>query len=95
MRFKLLDRATGDEGWVDYDEKNEAARVEFPNERMKTAVSAYLTSPREFTIPESDDIDDFRIDKAIPTENETYMTLAMSSLIGTVGLWVDWERSEL
>lgn len=77
-------------GMVRYWEKEKRAEVSFPFEGVQTAAMNYLTSEREFKIPESDGVDDFRIDQARPVDNRTYFDLAMCSMYSNVGLWVDW-----
>jgi thermostable 8-oxoguanine DNA glycosylase len=44
----------------------------------------------EFRIPESNRVDDFRIDRVRPTKNRTYMELALCTLFANTGFWVYW-----
>ncbi len=78
-------------GNVIYDEKTKELEVDLDNTIMKNAVSSYLRTEREYWIPTGDGIDEFRVDKAKPTESLMYMELALSSLWGNTGVWVDWE----
>lgn len=48
----------------------------------KKIITEYLETEREFHIPESQQIDDYRVDKAMPTVNETYFRLALNSISG-------------
>lgn len=79
-----------DQGWVKYDEKEKEVSVFFPNLNMQRRVKKYLITKREFIIPESQQMDDFRIDNKKPTDGLTYFYLAMSTLMANIGPRVDW-----
>jgi len=78
-------------GYINYLEKDKTFEVSFANEATRKEIENYLTTKREFKIPESDRIDDFRVDNAIPTENLTYFELALCTLHADIGVWVHWE----
>jgi hypothetical protein len=90
--FRTIQEAQGKpEGWVTYDEQDHSLTVVGdPSGRL----ALYLTTPRDFTIPESQRIDDFRIDRARPTENRTYMELALCEAFAEAGFWIMWETEE-
>ena len=46
---------------------------------------------REFNIPESQKIDDFRVDKVFPKDSTTYFELTMCTLFANTGVHVDWK----
>lgn len=81
-------------GTVEYDDALNDATVVFPDAGVATAVDRYLSSPREFIIPESKEIDDYRVDKALPVDNITYFELAMCSLWSNTGVLVDWDTEK-
>ena len=79
----------GRRGSVEYDAASRAVRVEFDGPRA--AVERHLTAPREFRIPESNGVDDFRTETARPTESRTHVELALCTLYEETGFWVEWE----
>lgn len=79
-----------DRGSVRYFESAKRVEVTFPVVPIQNTVIDYLGKEREFLIPESQQIDDVRIDTALPTENRTYFELAMCSLWSNTGVMVDW-----
>jgi hypothetical protein len=82
----------GKRGTVRYDERRREVEVDYGGPRA--AVELHLTAPREFRVPESARVDDYRLDRARPTENRTYMELALCTLFAETGFWVDWETLE-
>jgi len=78
------------EGFVEYDEEEQRVDVDFPDVRAARKIEDYLNTKRAFKIPESDRIDDFRIDHAFPYEERTYFEIAMCELFSELGVWVDW-----
>jgi len=86
--------ADGAAGTVRYFEDTKEVEVEHPTAKVSQDVAGYLTKQREFRIPESDDIDDFRVDKAKPTDSLMYMELALCTLYAEIGAWVDWDTEE-
>lgn len=57
-------------------------------------IADYLNRPQQFFIPESQEIDDYRVDTARPIDNETYFNLALCTMYHTIGVWVNWETEE-
>ena len=82
----------GKRGAVVYDEAARTVRVEFDGPRADAEL--HLTAPRRFLVPESARTDDFRTDTARPTDNRTYMELALCTLHAETGFWVDWDTLE-
>lgn len=79
------------EGRIVYDPENLADfKVEFPDEAKREEIEIYLKSEREFWIPESDAIDDYRTDKARPIDDIIYFELSLSSLYGHTQVFVHW-----
>jgi hypothetical protein len=77
------------EGRIIYDPENLAGfKVEFSDEAKREEIETYLKSEREFWIPESNEIDDYRIDKARPIDDVVYFELALSSLYGQTRVFV-------
>lgn len=81
-----------EEGTVVYDEKEKKALVIFPDEEIEETINDYLTKIQSFRIPQSQKIDDFEVMKAKPIDNETFFSLALSSMYSEIDVWVDWSK---
>ena len=81
-------------GKVVYDDAAKSVSVTFPNTKIKQQVEGYLNTEREFRIPQSDMVDDFKVETAKPTENRTYFELAMCTLYTSTGVWVNWNTEK-
>jgi len=64
--------------------------LDFGDDGVKSEVENYLTTEQEFWIPESDRIDDYRVDKEKPTKSPMYFSLALCTLHSKHGVWVNW-----
>jgi hypothetical protein len=83
-------KAAGQEGRILYDPEDVAGFiVEHPDPRVVEAVRQHFTTRREFRIPESQEIDDFRVDFVLPTTDENYFIMALCEMQAAIG--VDWE----
>jgi hypothetical protein len=80
-------------GTVNY-RKTKAGAVEFkvrhPIAATRRSVSTYLTKEKDFQIPESNKIDDFRIDTVVPTTDINYFTQALTEMQAKTGITVIW-----
>jgi hypothetical protein len=86
---KVLIEHKGKKGFIAYDPLSLASViVEFPDETKRQEIETYLKTEREFWIPESNEIDDYRIDRARPIDSVIYFELALSSLYGALDVWV-------
>ncbi|MFC1876624.1 hypothetical protein ACFL2E_05045 [Thermodesulfobacteriota bacterium] len=82
----------GKEGQIEFDDSNPVKySVIFPDEKIREQIIQYLNTPQEYRIPESQRIDDFRIDWAKPTDDMMYFDLALCTLHNELGLWVAWK----
>ena len=81
----------GKKGIVIYDIDNKTITIDFDHSKKKE-VKKYLAKKREFKIPESQKIDDYRIDKAYPKDSQTYFELAMCELYTHTDVWADWSK---
>jgi hypothetical protein len=79
-------------GWVNYDEETKKLTIEYEGDFSE--LKKYLTTAREFRIPESQRIDDFRVDKVKPTESRVYLELALCTSYARVGFWIMWDTEE-
>jgi hypothetical protein len=80
----------GQEGRILYDPEDVAGfEIEHPDPEVVKAVRRHFTTKREFRIPESQEIDDFRVDLEIPIKDENYFMMALCEMAATTG--VDWE----
>jgi len=89
MKIKIT--KNNQEGEVKYNKVTKAIIVDFPAASVKKDIEKYLETKHEFRIPESAEIDDFRVDNKYPKENLTYFELAMCNLYAHTGVWVVWE----
>ena len=53
-----------------------------------------MTTEREYKIPESNVIDDYRVERKVPTESEMHFELALCNLHANTGVWVRWDKEE-
>ena len=81
-------------GFVEYDEEVKEVDVFFPDEIFEKLVKRHLTAKQKFRIPESNKIDDFREDFVVPTDERTYMELALCTLLANTDVQVNWETLE-
>lgn len=81
----------GKSGTIEYnpETKKIAINLDCPSSLKKT-IQEVLTSEREFWIPESTQIDDYRIDIAAPVSSSDFFRMAMSELYGATGIYVLW-----
>lgn len=82
----------GRRGAVAYDEAARRVRVDFDGPCAEA--KQRLTAPRRFLVPESDRLDDCRLEEARPTDSRTHMELALCTLHAETGFWVDWDTLE-
>jgi len=64
------------------------------SEKLITAVTAYLNKEREFWIPESQDIDDYRVDLKKPIDGLDYFEMALSEMFAEIDIEVLWPEVE-
>lgn len=69
-------------GYIKYyfDGKKVQWSVHHPDDTIESELAEYFSTPREFRIPESQQIDDYRIDTALPTDDITYFELSLCTL---------------
>jgi hypothetical protein len=77
-------------GQINYDPKTKDLEVDFPVAAGQQRVINYLTTEKSFRIPESQKIDDYRIDKARPTESLMYMELALCTMLAKINARPLW-----
>lgn len=80
---------------LNYEETESRGPVEFQlttdSEELRNVVTRYFNKKREFWIPESQKIDDYRIDKdVVPTKEFVYFELALMELKGETDINVIW-----
>jgi hypothetical protein len=85
----------GKQGMVTYDAQKKEFRVEHPEKSVVERVIAYLNTKQKFRIPESNRLDDFRVDIVLPGESKMYAELALSSMYGKTGVMVAWDKGNL
>jgi hypothetical protein len=77
-------------GQINYDIKTKKLNVTFPDESKRLEVVKFLTTEMSFRIPESQKIDDYRIDKARPTKSLMYMELALCTMLAKINARPLW-----
>ena len=73
---------------------NKVLTVIFPDQKVAKQIEKYLNTEREFKIPESQRIDDYRVDKAKPVDELTYLELALCTIHNELGVLVEWETQK-
>jgi hypothetical protein len=91
--YKVEDReGSAGIGTVEYDPETKTATISLElGSKQAKQVKDYFNTEREFWIPESQEIDDYRIERAKPVENSEYFRQAMSMLYGVTGVYVLWD----
>ena len=92
MIVKIRDDSGKMTGTVEYNESQHTIDVKFLDVKHKKEIEKYLHTKRKFKIPESNKMDDFRVDSAYPYDNLTYFELAMCELYTNTGIWVEWGK---
>jgi len=69
-------------------------KIETESERMKRDLDEYFNQRKEFKIPETDEIDDYRTDVVKPIEDSMYFDLSLCSLWNALGIWVEWPKEK-
>jgi hypothetical protein len=80
-------------GEIVYDETTKKVTIDATGDIAE--LEKYLTTVKRFKIPESQTMDDFRIDKAKPTKNKDYFTQALCSCYAHTGFWILWDTLEV
>jgi len=88
--IKVTIMKEGKEGIIEYSEDDRIPKITFPDKNVTEEIKTYLTTEREFRIPESPRIDDYRIDKEVPTKDEMYFSLALCTLWANTEVFVVW-----
>jgi len=88
--IKVTVMKDGKEGTIEYSEEDKTPKIKFPDSQVVSDIMKHLTTEREFRIPESQRIDDYRIDKVVPTTNEMYFSLALCTLWANTNVFVGW-----
>jgi len=81
----------GQEGRILYDPEDVAGfEIEHPDPEVVKAVRWHFTTKREFRIPESQEIDDFRVDFVLPTTDENYFIMALCLMDAAIDVSWSW-----
>ena len=88
--MKIKFEHEGQVGQINYDPKTKELNGTFHNESKRLEIINYLTTEMSFKIPESQKIDDYRIDKAQPTESLMYMELALCTMLAKINARPLW-----
>jgi hypothetical protein len=69
-------------GHIEYDFDGTKVQwsVHHPGGTIENELAEYFSTPREYRIPESQRIDDYRIDTALPTDDITYFKLSLCAM---------------
>lgn len=82
MKRKATIQANGKKGVIHYadDVRPVPFSVDHPDQEIVKKVTDYFQTRREFNIPESNKIDDYRVYTAMPTDTPTYFELSLCTL---------------
>ena len=80
----------GEPGKILYDEEAKTVSIEGLPEDKAVELEVFFTMEHAFFIPQSDQIDDFKVEQRKPIENVLDFELALCSLCSNTGVWVDW-----
>lgn len=85
-----LDGAKGTLTYNEQAEGNVRYNLQTEDEKLRKTVKDFMRKEREFNIPESNVIDDYRVDKVKPITNGMYFDLAMCVLQSETQVLVFW-----
>lgn len=90
VEFNIEDRNTGDKAVLSYNNTdNDPVKYEVKgSESIKQKLEEYFSTRRKYLIPESDTIDDYREDEAIPTDMVQYFELALGEMGNKTGIFL-------
>lgn len=92
-RVPIMDTKTGDEAILQYDDNPDQRAVLYGvidgSEALQAKLKKYFNKKRKFNIPETDVIDDYRVDTAKPVENITYFELSLCTMYRMIGVKMD------
>ena len=77
-------------GIITYEEKPKTLEVMFPDSKIKTRILTYLNTKRDYRVPESDNLDDYRVDRRRPIDSLMYLELALNTMYTTIDVRPDW-----
>jgi len=90
IEYKLEDEETGAKGSLIYDDNPDAKPVSFAvlsdDMKLVNKLEKYFNRKREFYIPESQLIDDYRKDYARPVDELTYFEISITELSSRIGV---------
>ncbi|MBF0100440.1 MAG: hypothetical protein HQK77_05980 [Desulfobacterales bacterium] len=94
MRRWIISHESGQTATLEYEENKRTEPAEFvltcESESIKNKLLDYFNKEREYQIPVSQKIDDYRIDVSKPTKNTMYLELALCTLCATLEEFVDF-----
>lgn len=86
----IQDNTTNEKGIIKYDENQKKFPVDWEltegSGHMQKLLEKYFNTERFYRIPESDKIDDFRIDRARPIDSSTYFELSLCEMQRRIGI---------
>ncbi len=80
----------GKPGKILYDEEAKTVSIEGLPPEKAVELEVFFTMEHDFFIPQSDQVDDFKVEQRKPIENVLDFELALCSLCSNTGVWVDW-----
>jgi hypothetical protein len=92
MKVKIA--KDGKTGTITYDGKTKELIVDFPDPVVVDEVEDYLNTKQVYKIPESQRLDDYREELARPTDNETFLDLALCGMEDVNDVEVTWPKEE-
>lgn len=90
VRIRVLDMTNGNEGILQYDDDLNQRAVVWGlfegDDQLKEKLKKYFLTERDYRIPESQDLDDYRIETAKPILKIDYFQLSLSTLYIETGI---------
>jgi hypothetical protein len=79
-------------GSLEFDPDSGVHTLAIDDPVVRDMVERYITTPRSFRVPESQQLDDFRIDRVKPVEDENYLMMALCEMLSEIGVEPIWPQ---
>jgi len=92
--MKVMVKTKDYKGTVKYDQINRKFTVDFPDVETTRKITKFLSTEREFMIPESARIDDYRVEKRLPSASLMHAELSLCNMYAEIGVYVLWDTQK-
>jgi hypothetical protein len=80
----------GEIGWIQNGDDISEVEVLFPVQKVKEEVEKFLQTEREFWIPESQQEDDYRVEKKKPIASFGHLQMSLCEITAAININVEW-----